>query len=378
MELAAGQKLWMPFGQVTDPRVERTKEHVLLDIIVIAVCGVICGADNWVEIELWGQENERWLRQFLALPNGIASHDTFGRVFARLDETEFQNAFIQWVQSAYTISGGQVIAIDGKQLRRSHDRTLGKAAIHRVSAWATHNHLTLGQRKVDAKSNEITAIPQLLDVLMVEGGIVTIDAMGCQTDIAQKIIDKKADYVLALKENQANLYQDVVDLFDHAQQTSFRTVDSDYVRTVEKDHGRIELRECWTITDPNGFPYLHNASAWANLQTRVMVRRERRLPDKTTVETAYYISSRPKPAAPLLDATRSHWGVENSLHWVLDLAFREDESRMRHGNSPQNFAVLRHVALNLLKQDVTTKLGIKAKRLKAACNHTYLLKVLGI
>lgn len=378
MNLPAGQSLWTPFAQVTDPRVERTKGHFLLDIIVIAVCGVICGADNWVEIELWGQENESWLRQFLALPNGIPSHDTLGRVFARLDEPEFQNAFLAWVQSAYTITSGQVIAIDGKQLRRSHDHLLGKSAIHMVSAWATQNHLTLGQRKVDAKSNEITAIPQLLDVLLVEGGLVTIDAMGCQKEIAQKIIDKKADYVLALKENQANLYADVVDLFSHAQQTHFSTVDSDYVRTVEKDHGRIEIRECWTITDPDGFPYLHNAAAWAKLQTVVMVRRERRLAEKTTLETAYYLSSLPQSASRLLDATRSHWGVENSLHWVLDLAFREDESRIRKGNSPQNFAVLRHVALNLLKQEVTTKLGLKAKRLKAACSHAYLLKVLGI
>ncbi len=377
MNVPAGQSLWIPFAHVTDPRVERTKEHVLLEIIVIAVCGIICGADSWAEIEVWGQENESWLGQFLALPNGIPSHDTFGRVFARLDETQFQNAFIDWVQAAFTITGGQVIAIDGKQLRRSHDHTLGKAAIHMVSAWATQNHLTLGQRKVDAKSNEITAIPQLLDMLMVEGGIVTIDAMGCQTEIAQKIIDKKAAYVLALKENQPKLYQDVVALFDHAQQTPFSAATSDYVRTIEKDHGRIEIRECWTFSDPDGFPYLHNAAAWANLHTVVMVRRERRLPDKTTVETAYYISSLPKAAGPLLEATRSHWGVENSLHWVLDVAFREDESRMRHGNSPQNFAVLRHVALNLLKQEVTTKLGLKAKRLKAACSHAYLLKVLG-
>jgi len=378
MELTAGQTLWSAFAEVSDPRVERTKEHYLLDIIVIAVCAVICGADNWVEIEMWGQENAVWLAQYLDLPNGIPTHDTFGRVFARLDETECQNAFLKWIQTAYRLTAGQVIAIDGKQLRRSHDRTQGKAAIHRVSAWASHNHLTLGQQKVDAKSNEITAIPHLLDVLMVEGGIVTIDAMGCQKEIAHKIIDKKADYVLSLTENQPTLYHEVVDLFSQEASPAEMPLKRDYARTIDKEHGRLEIRECWTLTDPQGFPYLYQAADWVNLQTVVMVRRERRLPDKTTVETAYYISSLPTAAAPLLDAVRSHWGIENSLHWVLDLAFREDESRMRSGNSPQNFAVLRPVALNLLKQEQTTKLGIKAKRLKAACSHTYLLKVLAL
>jgi predicted transposase YbfD/YdcC len=378
MNLPAGEKLWTAFAQVHDPRVERTKEHLLLDIIVVVVCGVICGADNWVEIEVWGQANEAWLRQYLALPNGIPSHDTLGRVFARLDETEFQAAFLDWVQAAFQLSGGQVIAIDGKKLRRSHDHSLGKTAIHMVSAWATRNQITLGQCKVDAKSNEITAIPRLLDVLMIEGGIVTIDAMGCQTEIAQKIVDKKADYLLALKENHPTLYHEVVDLFAQDAISPVAALQRDYARTIEKDHGRIEIRECWTLTDTDGFPSLYQTQSWAKLQTLVMLRRERRLDDKTTIETAYYLSSLPPRAQPLLDASRAHWGIENGLHWSLDVTFREDDSRMRQGNSPQNFAVIRHIALNLLKHETTMPVGLKAKRLKAACNHDYLLTLLAI
>src|SRR5258706_754090 len=246
--------LFEHFKNVEDPRVERTKDHALLDMLVIAVCAVICGADDWVEIEGWGHEKLMWLRQFLALPNGIPSHDTFGRVFNRLDAEAFQGAFLGWVQSAFEVSDGQVVAIDGKQLRRSHDKRLGKAAIYMVSAWAAANHLTLGQRKVDDKSNEITAIPKLLEVLSLKGCIVTIDAMGCQKEIAQVILDSQADYVLSLKENQGQLYQDTVDLFVHTEQTPHHRFDTDYVKTVEKGHGRIEIRECWTLSDPQHFP----------------------------------------------------------------------------------------------------------------------------
>jgi len=317
-----------------------------------------------------GNEKVAWLRQFMALPNGIPSHDTFGRVFSRLDAEAFQAAF--------EVSEGQVVAIDGKQLRRSHDKRLGKAAIYRVSAWATENHLTLGQRKVEDKSNEITAIPKLLEILSLKGCIVTIDAMGCQKEIAQAILDGQADYVLALKENQAHLYQDTVDLFTHCEQTPHHPFDTDDAKTVEKGHGRIEIREGWTISDAQHFSTFRTSQQWPGLLTLVKIRRERRWEDKVSVEVAYSISSLPKQAAPLLAAIRSHWQIENALHWVLDVAFREHDQRARTGNSPQNFAVLRHIALNLFKQETSSKQGLKGKRLKADWSEACLLKVLGV
>jgi predicted transposase YbfD/YdcC len=366
------------FADLPDPRIDRTKRHKLIDIIAIAICGVICGANDWVAIETYGRAKERWLRQFLELPNGIPSHDTFGEVFARLDSDAFRQCFMNWVQAVYVATQGQVIAFDGKYVRGSKDTPLEKNAIDMVSAWATANHLVLGQMKVDDKSNEITAIPALLAVLDVSGCIVTIDAMGCQKDIAQAIVDAQGDYVLALKENHPLLYQDVSTLFQATAPQVQHAYAPDYTRTVEKDHGRLEIRECWTLSDPNGFPFLHDASAWPKLQTLTMLRRERRFPDHTTLETAFYLSSLPGSASRLLDATRTHWGIENSLHWVLDAAFREDDQRFRTGNGPQNSTILRHVALNLLNQEMTAQGGILTKRLRAGWDDAYLLKVLGV
>jgi predicted transposase YbfD/YdcC len=361
------------FAGLDDPR-RYNKRHQLIDIIVIAICAVICGADNWPAVEEYGKAKRKWFERFLELPHGIPTYDTFRRVFAALDAEQFQSHFMAWIRAVYQVTQGQVVPIDGKKLRRSHDRAAGKAAIHMVSAWAVENSLVLGQVKVDDKSNEITAIPQLLDLLEISGCIVTIDAMGCQKAITHKIIDRGADYVLALKGNQSGLLDDVQELFTYAQETEF--VDCDYCRTVEKNHGRLEIRECWTTSSSEYMVYLRDRSAWANLHTIVMIKRERRFGDKVETETQYYISSLMTSAQHILNVVRGHWSIENQLHWVLDIAFREDECRLRKGNGAQNFGLLRHIALNLLKQENTCKRGIKTKRLKAGWDMDYLRKVL--
>jgi predicted transposase YbfD/YdcC len=364
------------FASLEDPRIERTKLHQLLDIISIAICAIICGADDWVEVELFGNAKLAWLKTFLALPNGIPSHDTFGRVFARLNPEQFQQCFLAWIAAVSAVTRGQVIAIDGKVLRGSCNRVLGKAGIDMVSAWATANHLVLGQVKVDDKSNEITAIPKLLHVLEIAGCIVTIDAIGCQTAIAQAIVALDADYVLAVKENQGHLYEDIQELFEAAQEVAFKEVPHTYAKTTDKGHGRLDIRQCWTISDTTLVDYLRNRGGWRNLRTIVKVVAERRLPGETSIETRYFIASLAADAQHMLRAIRDHWGIENGLHWVLDIAFNEDHHRVRKDHGPANFAVLRHIAVNLLKHETTVKAGIKAKRLKAGWDEPYLLKVL--
>lgn len=364
------------FIPLEDPRAAHRIQHKLIDILVIAICAVVCGADSWVEVEMFGHAKLAWFKQFLELPNGIPSHDTFGRVFAALDATQFQQCFLEWVRSVSVLTQGQVIAIDGKTIRRSHDRGAGKSAIHLVNAWATANHLVLGQLKVDEKSNEITAIPELLQALALSGCIVTIDAMGCQREIVQRIVEQEADYVLALKENQGHLLEDVRGYFEHAHRVEFQRIASDSHQTVNKGHGRIEIRRCWVILDPEYISTIRDVETWAGLRSVAQVECERRIGEQVTCETRYFISSLEGDARELLQAVRSHWQVENSLHWVLDIAFREDECRVRKDQAPENLAVLRQIALNLLKQDKTLKVGIKAKRLRAGWDENYLLKVL--
>jgi predicted transposase YbfD/YdcC len=361
------------FASLTDPRVERCRVHRLVEIVTIALCGVLCGADDWVSIEAFGQEKEEWLRTFLALPGGIPSHDTFGRVFARLDPDEFRRCFLAWVRAVVGEVGEQVVAVDGKTLRGSHHRAAGKEALHLVSAWATASGLVLGQVATDAKSNEITAIPLLLRLLALEGAIVTIDAMGCQTAIAAQLIEQRADYVLALKENQPTTLDRVVRAFSDvplAAGTSLPLADLRPSVTHDRGHGRVERRRCLAIGDPRYLDYVDPDRRWSGLEST------RRVGATVTTEPRYYLSSLPPDAALLARTIRSHWEIENCLHWVLDVTFHEDHSRVRDGHAPENLAILRHFALNLLRQDRSVRGSVATKRLRAALNHTYLCSLL--
>jgi len=356
------------FAELRDPRVERTREHLLEEILLIAIAAVLSGAGSWNEIEGYGKAKRPWFKGFLQLPGGIPSHDTFNRVISALDPVEMEKGFADWVVSIAKLTSGEVVAIDGKALcgtREAGKKTL----VHMVSAWANANSLVLAQRKVDDKSNEITAIPKLLDALELSRAVVTIDAMGCQRNIAEKIVAKKADYVLAVKENQGHLLDQIKD--------SFQMLGADAVaEDVDCGHGRVEQRRCSVIAD---LSLLEKPGEWASLQGLVRIEsvRYHKATGKTESETRYYITSLKPDAARLNQVIRQHWGIENKLHWALDVSFGEDLDRKRQKNAAQNFSLLNRIALNLLKQDKTCTLGIKGKRLKAGWDNDYLLQLLG-
>lgn len=371
MELQANS-ISRVFEKLEDFRVERSKRHKLIDIIFIALCATLCGYDGWEEMELFAQAKITWLRQYLELPNGIPSHDTFRRIFMHLDPSAFRQCFHEWVKELSLPLANEVIAIDGKTARGSRCNAKGKSAIHTVSAWATEHQVVLGQVKVDDKSNEITAIPNLLDALLVEGSIITIDAMGCQKNIAKQIIDKKGDYVFGLKGNQGKLQDEVNDFFQTAQDYSFLNVNHTEYSNVDSGHGRVEQRSCVAVSAN----YIGAAKDWDGAQSVFMINSQRWVNNHLQTETRYYLSSLPPDAKSVESVIRRHWSIENSLHWCLDVGFREDACRIHSGYAAENLCVLRHLAINLLKSDQTKKGGIARKRKLMAIDNLYLESLL--
>jgi len=374
MDADAPRGLLRAFSQLKDPRVNRTKRHSLPDTLAIAICAIICGADGWVQVAKFGRCKHKWFSTFLELPNGIPSHDTFGRVFAALDPAAFEECFMKWVNALAVASAGRLIAIDGKTIRRSMDMANGKAAIHMVNAWCEANHMVLGQLATDAKSNEITAIPELMKLLDLNDAVVTIDAAGCQKKIAQQIVDQGGHYILQLKGNQGGLHEETVMLFDQCLTDDCHGIAYSTATTIDKGHGRIEERRIWATSEVNWFA---EKGKWKNLRSLIRVQAKRTVGQETSAEYRYYITDLPADdASHLLELIRGHWGVENNLHWCLDINFREDERRIRKGHGAQNFARLSRIALNLLKAEKTNDGGIKTKRLCCGWDHDYLLKVL--
>lgn len=360
------------FSLLEDPRIERKKLHCLTDILVLSICAVSSGAEGWQGIVDFGHEKLDWLRRFVPLKNGVPSHDCIAYVFARISPEGFRSCFMAWAEGVREKTNGEVVAIDGKTSRGSKDQKLGKSPLHLVSAWACANRLVLGQEATAEKSNEITAIPKLLDLLDLKGCIVTIDAMGCQTAIAKKIIDRQGDYVLGLKENQPLLHEAVEDYFTLAQENNFKGVKHDYAEETDKEHGRLETRRYWICDDTSTLP---DPERWAGLRSIGLVERKCISAGKTSLERRYFINSIAADAKLFAHAVRSHWGIENRLHWRLDVVMREDDCRIRKGNSPAILAMIRHLALNLFEQ-MPSKLSLKQKRFKAALSDDFREKLL--
>jgi predicted transposase YbfD/YdcC len=360
------------FTRLKDPRISRRRRHLLIDLVVIAVCAVICGADSWPQIALFARKRLPWLKTFLALPNDAPSHDTFERVFARLNPEAFQSCFRQWMQALAQNLNIKHIAIDGKTLRGSGASASGLGPLHLVSAWATQNHLSLGQVAVEDKSNEITAIPRLLELLELSGALVTIDAMGCQKEIARCIVDRGGDYVLTVKDNQPNLLADIQECFGKALDTGFAGLSHSSFRDEGKGHGRRELRCYYVIWEPEG---IRNQEAWADLKAIGMCFSERTVGGQTSTEVRYFIGSKKASARLYGKALRNHWGIENNLHWQMDVTFGEDGNRVCQRNAAENLALVRRVALSLLKQHPGEG-SIAGKRLEAALDTDFLEEVL--
>ncbi|MCK5199387.1 MAG: ISAs1 family transposase [Spirochaetales bacterium] len=364
---------------VPDPRMERTREHQLIDILVIGVCCLISGGEGFNDMESFGKAKYEWFSRFLELPKGIPSHDTFNRVFSAIDPKSFIECFISWTDTLRSQFSKEIIAMDGKALRRAGNNNTPMTYI--VSAWATENGLTLGQVKVEDKSNEITAIPELLNLLDLKGCIVTIDAMGCQKKIAKEIIESDSDYVLALKGNQGTAHKEIQEYFDMIVPTPLMEQSSssdqiDFFKTIDNDHGRIEIRRYWTSSDLDWF---EDKNKWNGLRGIAMVESVRKIGNESSCERRYFLMSMDCDAKLFAKACRGHWGVENPLHWTLDVTFREDNSRARTGNAAENMAALRRLALNMLKKESSQKsLSVRGKRLKAGWDNNYLGKVLGI
>jgi predicted transposase YbfD/YdcC len=360
------------FAELTDPR-RREVVYPLINVVVIAVCAVICGADDFVAIARWGRTKRDWLAKFLDLSAGVPSHDRFNAIFAAIKPAEFEKCLLRWITALHEITEGQVIPIDGKTLRRSFDAASGKAAIHMVSAWAAANHISLGQVVTEAKSNEITAIPKLLELLEISGALVTIDAMGCQAEIAKQIVAQDADYCLAVKGNQPTLHQGIIDFFEDHLADDFARRKVRRHETTERGHGREEERTYWLCPVPDDLP---DRERWAGLKAIGLAIGTTRRGGQECVDVRCYILSRFVAAKRFAEAVRTHWSIENRLHWQLDVTFQEDQCRIRKGHAGANFSSLRRTALSLLKNEHTLKAGVKNKRLNAGWDDAYLEKVL--
>lgn len=374
MDVKAPSGLLRIFGQAEDPRVDRTKRHSLVDILVVTLCAVICGADSWAEVEVFGNAKLEWLRTFLALPNGIPSHDTFGRVFSRLKPDQLERCFVDFMNGLVQATGGGLVALDGKTLRRSFDKAGRKAAIHMVSAWCDTNRMVLGQLATEEKSNGITAIPKLLKLLDLTDRVVTIDAMGCQKKIAEQIVEQDGHYILQVKENQPGLLEVVSGTMDELIDHGIPGVEVAFHEDVDAGHGRVETRRLWASEWTSWFA---GRDDWAGLKSFVCVERERIIGDESSQQRSYYISDLGAGTPDrMLNHIRGHWGIENKLHWCLDVGFHEDDLRQRNGYSAENASRMRRLGLNLLRTEKTCKVGVKGKRLKAALDDACLLKVI--